>query len=135
MTVEQPETPEQKPERFVHLRFVLKRLVQYEIVILALIVAICVIGGVRGAQAISTVIMVVGIIVVAAGPMSMIGGWGQTRSFSYQYSQSMTGERIDKRAARHKADMEQSTGVMGPSCLLGTLTIIISVIFALIFGG
>lgn len=133
MTPEQPEGP--KPPRYAYLRFVLKRMVQYELAILALIVAICVIGGVRGAQAISTVIMVVGLIIVGIGPFAMMGGWGQTRSFGYQYSQTMTGERIDERAARHKADMDQSMGMMAPSCLLGTLTIIIAVIFALIFGG
>ena len=130
-----PESEDPRPSRFVHLRFVLKRLVQYEVAILALVALFCLIAGVRGAQAISTVLLLVGILVVSIGPFSLMGGWGQTRNWSYMYVQSMSGERTDKRASRDKVDMDQSMGVLAPSCLLGTITLLISVVFALIFGG
>lgn len=119
--------------RFVHLRYVLRRLAIYEAIILLAAALICVIAGWSAPDEIAVALMVVGVLVFAAGPISLMGGWGNLRNWQYQYVQTMTGERAHERAQRQQDELRQSMGLVFPSIVLGSLTIGLSLLVQMLF--
>jgi hypothetical protein len=120
-------------ERFSYAKFVLKRVIVYEAIILAGIGLFCLIIGWRSVNEISIALLVAGVIIFSIGPFSTMGGWGNTRNWQYQYVQTMDQRNAVGRAQDNQADMRRNMGIMGPSLLLGTITMILSVVFQTMF--
>ena len=115
-------------------RFLVKRLVQVEGAILLLVVVLCVVAGWTAPDEVALGLLIVGAIVFAVGPLSLMGGWSNTRRWDYQYVQTMTGERPEQRINRQQADHRANLGLVLPSAVLGTLTIGLSLLVQVIFG-
>ncbi len=124
---------EQQAERY--WRFVLRRLAQYEAAILIVTLILCVLAGWTAPDEIAMGLLIAGVLVFSVGPFSMMGGWSSTRRWDYQYVQSMTGDRADKRIERQQADINRNMGLLLPSVVLGSLTISISLLVQMVFGG
>jgi hypothetical protein len=107
--------------------FVLKRLVTYEAAILAGIAVLCVVFGWHSVNEISLALLGFGALIFAIGPFSMMGGWGTTRSFQYMYTRTMETTSSQNRMAQDRAEINRSIGLIVPSVLLGTLTMIVGI--------
>ncbi len=113
--------------------YVFKRLALLEAVILVLVALFCLLAGWRAADEIGMALMLAGVLVFAFGPMTLMGGWSNTRSWGYQYIQTMREEAIDERAREHQAEMSSNMGLVWPSMLLGSFTIGLAVIVQMLF--
>ena len=125
-------TMAEKPQER-YWRFVLRRLVQYEAMILVVVAVLCVVAGWSAPDEIALAMLIVGVLVFSIGPFSMMGGWNSTRRWDYQYVQSMTGERPDERIKSQQADISQNMGLLLPSVVLGSLTIALSLLVQMLF--
>ncbi len=114
--------------RFV---YVLKRLALLEAIILAVVGLFCLLAGWHAADEIGMALLVVGVLVFGFGPMTLMGGWGNTRSWGYQYIQTMREENIAQRSSEHRAEMSSNMGLVWPSMLLGSITIGLSLLVQL----
>jgi hypothetical protein len=116
-----------------YLFFVLKRAAIIEVIVLAGVGLVCLVAGWHSVNEISMALLIVGVIIFSIGPFSMMGGWGNTRNWQYQYVQSMRSEDQITRMREHKEDMQRNIGLIGPSLIIGTITIIASVAFQTAF--
>jgi hypothetical protein len=123
-----------KPRRFANLGFYLKRILLVEGIILAIVAVLCLVFGVRGGDDIGLVTFAVGGIVFAIGPFSLVGSWGTTRSWNYQYAQTMNPEDMHTRMRRDKAEVGRSAGLLFPSLLFGSVTMALAAVVQWLFG-
>ena len=123
-----------KQETGIPWRKIFRRWALYEVVILALAAILCVVGNWSAPDEIAMALLIIGVLVFAIGPFSMMGGWNSTRRWDYQYVQSMTGERPDERIKRQKADIGNNMGLLVPSVVLGSVTIGLSLLIQVLFG-
>ncbi len=116
------------------LVYVLKRLALIEAIILAIVGLFCLLANWRAADEIGMALLIAGVLVFGFGPMTLMGGWGNTRSWSYQYIQTMREEAVHERASEHQAEMSGNMGLVWPSMVLGSFTIGLSVLVQMLFG-
>ena len=107
--------------------FVVKRLVTYEAAILLGIAVLCLVAGWHSINEISLALLGIGALIFAIGPFSMMGGWGTTRSFQYMYTRTMENTSAQERMAQDQGEINRSVGLILPSVLLGTLTMIVGI--------
>lgn len=123
--------PTPEPSRLARLRglawFALKRLILIEAIIVAMVCGLVYLFGGRGHEAYALALMVAGTFVVAFGPFSLLGGWSVTRTWGYQYANTVNPNTTVERISQEQQEHTHNYGLMLPSFVLGTLTIIISV--------
>ena len=105
----------------------LRRIVIIEIVIMAACGLIALLAGIRSTNAFSLLVLGVGVVIFSIGPFSLMGGWGTTRSWNYQYLRTMEDNTTLHRIAQDKNEIRQSIGLLIPSMVIGSITIVISV--------
>ncbi len=116
-----------------YLAFVLKRLALLELIIVGGVLVLCWIAGWHTVNEISMALLVVGAIIFSIGPFAMMGSWGNTRNWSYLYIQSMREENAADRLRQDRLDHANTMGLMGPSLVIGTLTMILSTVIQTAF--
>ena len=116
-----------------HLWFVLKRLALIELAVIVGVGLLCLVVGWHSVNEISMAYLAVGALIFAIGPFSMMGSWGTTRDFAYLYGRSLDESSHVSRAAQDRQEINRSIGLILPSVLLGTLTIVFSVIVQVTF--
>ncbi|NDJ76069.1 MAG: DUF2157 domain-containing protein [Chloroflexi bacterium] len=116
-----------------YLKGYTRRLVIIEGVLLAVLIGGYLLTGRRDADELSMVMLFVGVLIFGVGAYSVVGGWGQTRSWNYQYIQSMNPDKIHERANQDAVDMQQNWGLIVPGTILGGVTIIIGVLIQAFF--
>jgi tetrahydromethanopterin S-methyltransferase subunit G len=116
-----------------HLRFVFKRLIMIEAAVIAGVAIVCLAMGWHSVNEIAMAYLVVGVIIFAIGPFSMMGGWGTTRDFTYLYGRSMDERSHLERLHQDQDEIGRSIGLVIPSVILGTITMVLSVAFQTIF--
>jgi hypothetical protein len=109
------------------LRF-LRTVVLIDLVIFAVVGVVCWLGGWRMAYQYGNGLSLAGAAAIVIGLSSLVGGWGITRGFDYQYAQSVSEQDIHGRTQQALRDIAQSyrflilmTAVGVVSIAVGTL--------------
>jgi len=116
-----------------HLGFVVKRLLLIEAAVIVGIAVLCLVAGWHSVNEIAMAYLVVGVLIFAIGPFSMMGGWGTTRNFTYLYGRSMDESSHLERLHQDQDEIGRSIGLVIPSVILGTITMVLAVAFQTIF--
>ncbi len=116
-----------------HALFVLKRLAQIEAAVIVGVGALCLVAGWHSVNEISLAYLAAGALIFSIGPFSMLGGWGTTRDFSYLYGRTLDESSTVHRAAQDRREINRNIGLILPSVLIGTITIILSVAIQVVF--
>lgn len=116
-----------------HFRFVLKRLLLIEAAVIAGVAVLCLLAGWHSVNEIAMAYLVIGVLIFAIGPFSMMGGWGTTRNFTYLYGRSMDESSHLDRLHQDQDEIGRSIGLVIPSVILGTITMVLAVAFQTIF--
>jgi hypothetical protein len=91
--------------------------------IFAAMALVCWVGGWRTARDYANALWLIGAGSVALGALSVIGNWGVTRSFSYQYGQSAGQQDIPGRTRQAMADLGSSYWFSLVTAAVGILSI------------
>lgn len=128
----------ENPSRWQRLRgdlwFFGTHLLAYEAVIVLATLIVCALGGWLTVMQFSLALLAAGALVFSIGPFAMLGGWSNTRSFQYLYGQSMNADPIARRAQQDRRDMQRNTGLLVPSIVLGSLTMILATLVQAFLG-
>lgn len=123
-----------QPHHAVHhwsaeIRFILTRLLIVEVVIFAIVALLyyVILQG-RDTREFSMGVLIVGALIFSIGPFSLIGTWGNTRSWTYQYARTMEDNTAQHRFDQDRSDVQKSVGLFLPSILIGLITIILAVL-------
>ncbi|HEX3054255.1 MAG TPA: hypothetical protein VHP83_26605 [Aggregatilineaceae bacterium] len=123
-----------QPHRAVHhwaaeIRYILTRLLIVEVVIFAIVALLyyVILQG-RDTREFSMGVLIVGALIFSIGPFSLIGTWGNTRSWTYQYARTMEDNTAQHRFDQDRSDVQKSVGLFLPSILIGLITIILAVL-------
>lgn len=116
-----------------HFRFVVKRLLLIEAAVIAGVAVLCLLAGWHSVNEIAMAYLVIGVLIFAIGPFSMMGGWGTTRNFTYLYGRSMDESSHLDRLHQDQDEIGRSIGLVIPSVILGTITMVLAVVFQTIF--
>lgn len=103
----------------------MRRLLVIELVIIAAALALSLLAGWHSTNEISLVLTMAGVFVFAIGPFSLIGGWGTTRTWNYQYVRTMEGNTADHRRRQDAQEIARDAGLVLPSILLGVATMVL----------
>lgn len=83
-------------------------------------------------NAYTMLLLVVGVIIFSFGPFSMVGGWGTTRNWQYQYIRTLEDRSHVERAQLDQEEVDRSVGLILPSVVLGTVTIVAAMVLSAI---
>jgi len=122
------------PRRWsAEIRFILTRLLIIEAVILA-VVALLYYGLLQGRDSgeFSMAILVAGVFIFCIGPFSLVGTWGNTRSWTYQYARTMENNSAQQRFNQDRSDVQKSVGLFLPCLLIGICTMLFAVLVNLL---
>ncbi len=91
--------------------------------ILATVGLVCWLGSWWSAAQYGNGLIVAGVGAIAVGLASLLGGWGVTRSFTYQYAQTAGEDRGTGRAQRELEDSDRSYGFLAVMGVAGLVVI------------
>jgi hypothetical protein len=113
----------------------LKRVLIIEGIIVGGVLGLCLVAGWHSAREITLALAAAGAFVFAIGPFTLLGGWGNTRDFNYQYISTMDGSRPHERARQNLREMDRNLSLVAVTALLGSITILVSLAVQWIFIG
>ncbi len=111
----------------------MRRLLVIELVIIVAALALSLLVGWHSTNEISLVLTVAGVFVFSIGPFSLIGGWGTTRTWSYQYVRTMEDNTADHRRRQDAQEVARDAGLVLPSILLGVVTMVVGAMVQTLF--
>ncbi|HML24278.1 MAG TPA: hypothetical protein PKD09_21665 [Aggregatilinea sp.] len=111
----------------------LRRIAVIEVAIVAVALVFSLLVGWRTTNEISLVVTIVGVLVFAIGPFSLIGGWGTTRTWNYQYVRTMEDNTAAHRRRQDAQEVARDAGLVFPSIVLGVLTMFVGAMIQTLF--
>ncbi|WP_162909488.1 hypothetical protein [Aggregatilinea lenta] len=110
-----------------------RRLIVVEVMVIAAALALALLLGWHSSNEISLVLTMVGVFIFAIGPFSLIGGWGSTRTFQYQYVRTMEDNHADFRRRQDAQEVARDASLVLPSMLLGVATMVLGALIQTFF--
>ena len=114
------------------LRF-LRTVVLIDLGIFAAVGLVCLLGGWRTAYQYGNGLSLAGAAAMVIGLSSVVGGWGITRSFGYQYAQSVSEQDIHGRTQQAIEDVAQSYRFQILMTVVGVVSIAVSALIQTLF--
>ena len=94
--------------------------------LMVVVVAICWLAGWRTASHISTGLTWAGIVAIAVGVLSTMGGWGLTRDSGVMYAQSVSQQTMSARTRQGLGDTLRSYNLAIVATAAGILCLVVS---------